>query len=234
MPYYVLDLSMLEPCLICQPGRHVLRPASLALQAAGLSQVGTVRAKGFANQGGPSRPQQLQAMNFSCEVHRVGYTCLSSQHCTTDSAANVLVVTAAAACPFQQLGGNVSLALLLTVTTNILGIVTMPFILPHIAKAAALSAPTAAAAGASAACQSAAAHVVLEPVPLMLQLCQTILVPTMLGASVRGLIPGAADVIDKHKKLLSCINAGLLASVPWMQVGHMVPAGLGSPNPKPP
>jgi hypothetical protein len=30
----------------------------------------------------------------------------------------------------------------------------------------------------------------LEPLPLMLQLCQTILLPTLLGAAVRGFIPG--------------------------------------------
>lgn len=100
-----------------------------------------------------------------------------------------------------------SLALLLTVTSNILGIFTMPFILPHIAQAAALTGPSA-----------TTAQVVLEPLPLMLQLCQTILVPTLLGASIRGLIPGAAAAIDRHKKSLSYINAGLLASVPWMQV----------------
>jgi sodium/bile acid cotransporter 7 len=115
----------------------------------------------------------------------------------------------------------VSLALLLTVTTNILGIFTMPFILPHMARAAALTTPAAAAAAAAAAAgPSAAATVTLEPLPLMLQLCQTILVPTMLGASIRCLVPGAAAAIDRNKKILSYINAGLLASVPWMQVGQ--------------
>jgi sodium/bile acid cotransporter 7 len=130
-------------------------------------------------------------------------------------------VAAAFLC-LQQLGGNVSLALLLTVTTNILGIFTMPFILPHMANAAALTPPAAAAA--------AAAIVTLEPLPLMLQLCQTILVPTMLGASVRGLVPGAAAAIDRNKKMLSYINAGLLASVPWMQVGQVACYVV---NPKP-
>lgn len=116
----------------------------------------------------------------------------------------------------QQLGGNVSLALLLTVTTNILGIFTMPFILPHIAHASQLTVPSAAAAAGSAA--GAAPTVMLEPLSLMLQLGQTILVPTLLGASVRGLVPGAAAAIDSNRKALSYINAGLLASVPWMQI----------------
>lgn len=91
----------------------------------------------------------------------------------------------------------------------------MPFILPHIAHASSLTAPSTAGAAAA----GAAAAVTLEPLSLMLQLCQTILVPTLLGASVRGLVPGAAAAIDANKRALSYINAGLLASVPWMQVG---------------
>lgn len=73
-----------------------------------------------------------------------------------------------------------SLALLLTVTSNILGIFTMPFILPHVVAAAALG-----AAGSS---SSTAA--MLEPLALMGQLCQTILLPTFIGASIRMLVPG--------------------------------------------
>jgi hypothetical protein len=85
--------------------------------------------------------------------------------------------------PTQQLGGNVSLALLLTVASNILGIFTMPFVLPHVVAASGVQ-------GAAVA-QGAAAAGMLEPLPLMLQLCQTILVPTLIGASIRGFIPGA-------------------------------------------
>jgi sodium/bile acid cotransporter 7 len=81
----------------------------------------------------------------------------------------------------QQLGGNVSLALLLTVSSNILGIFTMPFILPHILAAA----PIATAAG-----LQGGGGAVLEPLPLLLQLCKTILVPTMIGAAIRGFVPG--------------------------------------------
>lgn len=108
----------------------------------------------------------------------------------------------------QQLGGNVSLALLLTVTSNILGIFTMPFLLPHILAAA----PIAAGSGA------AAAGPVLEPLPLLVQLVQTILLPTLLGAAIRGFVPGAAAFIDARRKLMSYISAALLALVPWMQI----------------
>jgi sodium/bile acid cotransporter 7 len=80
----------------------------------------------------------------------------------------------------QQLGGNVSLALLLTVSSNILGIFTMPFILPHIIAAAG---PLTAAGG-------LAGGAALDPLPLLVQLCKTILVPTMIGATIRGFVPG--------------------------------------------
>lgn len=70
------------------------------------------------------------------------------------------------------------MALLLTVSSNILGIFTMPFILPHLLAAA----PLATVAGLQGA--------VLEPLPLLLQLCKTILLPTMIGAAIRGFVPG--------------------------------------------
>lgn len=94
--------------------------------------------------------------------------------------------------PLQQLGGNVSLALLLTVSSNILGIFTMPFILPHI-----LAAAPAAAVGASPGLSAGAA--VLQPLPLLLQLCKTILVPTLVGASIRGFLPGGEQLKRRTK-----------------------------------
>jgi len=63
----------------------------------------------------------------------------------------------------QQLGANVPLALLLTVSSNILGIFTMPFLIAGILAAA----PEAAAAAAAAETTAS-----LEPVPLLLQLWQ--------------------------------------------------------------
>ncbi|GBF96502.1 hypothetical protein Rsub_09844 [Raphidocelis subcapitata] len=108
----------------------------------------------------------------------------------------------------QQLGGNVSLALLLTVASNILGIFTMPFVLPHVMAAASIAPQAAAGAGAA----------VLEPLPFMMQLCQTILLPTAIGACIRGFVPGAAAAIDARRKLMSYLNAAMLASVPWMQI----------------
>jgi sodium/bile acid cotransporter 7 len=92
-------------------------------------------------------------------------------------------------CWCQQLGANVSLALLLTVSSNILGIFTMPFILPCILAAAPPATVAASTAGPAA---------VLEPLPLLWQLCQTILLPTLIGASVRGFVPGEITPNGKY------------------------------------
>lgn len=73
----------------------------------------------------------------------------------------------------QQIGGNVALALLLTVASNMLGVFTMPFMLP------ALLGP---ALGGGA--------VGLEPLPLLVKLIKSILLPTLAGAAVRSLVPG--------------------------------------------
>ncbi|KIZ05282.1 hypothetical protein MNEG_2671 [Monoraphidium neglectum] len=104
----------------------------------------------------------------------------------------------------QQIGGNVALALLLTVSTNMLGVFTMPFTLP------ALLGP------------ALAGSVRLEPLPLLVKLVKTILVPSLVGASIRAFVPGAAAFVDARKKYLTYSNALLLALVPWTQISKAV------------
>ena len=76
----------------------------------------------------------------------------------------------------QAVGGNTALALLLTVGTNLAGIFTMPFVLCWLLDT-----------GSSA--------VALSPGPLLRSLVKTILVPLLVGAGSRALIPG------EHKSL---------------------------------
>ena len=90
-----------------------------------------------------------------------------------------------------------SLALLLTITSNIIGIFTMPFVLPHIVAASSLDLGAAGAAAAGAQ--------MLEPLPLMFQLCQTILVPTAIGASIRAFVPGGFVAIALHTMYSYCV-----------------------------
>jgi sodium/bile acid cotransporter 7 len=71
----------------------------------------------------------------------------------------------------QAVGGNVALALLLTLCSNMIGIFTIPFILPAVLGAE-------------------AGAVALSPWPLLQQLVQCILVPIIAGACCRAFIPG--------------------------------------------
>jgi sodium/bile acid cotransporter 7 len=103
----------------------------------------------------------------------------------------------------QAVGGNTALALLLTILTNVLGIFTMPFLL-------------------SALLGSGSGAVRLEPLPLLLQLLRTILLPTIAGACARAFVPGVAGFVDANKKRMSYASAMLLATVPWMQVSKAV------------
>jgi sodium/bile acid cotransporter 7 len=81
-------------------------------------------------------------------------------------------------CPvLQQVGGNVALALLLTVSSNMLGIFTLPFMLSLVLG-------------------TSANGVQLSPWPLLLQLVQTILIPMIVGASMRAYIPG--EFLNSH------------------------------------
>lgn len=72
----------------------------------------------------------------------------------------------------QTVGGNTALALLLTVASNLLGIFTMPFVLCQLLGS------------------TSGAAVTLKPGPLLQNLLKTILVPLLIGASIRAVVPG--------------------------------------------
>eukprot|EP00899_Mesostigma_viride_P021341 jgi/Mesvir1/29208/Mv08626-RA.1 len=95
-------------------------------------------------------------------------------------------------------GANAPLALAVTLLSNLGGIFTMPFV---IAKTVGAGLPVA-----------------LEPIPLLIQLLQCILVPLICAMAARAYIPGVSSWVDKNRKPLSYINSLLLISVPWMQV----------------
>ena len=76
-----------------------------------------------------------------------------------------------AACGLQTVGGNTALALLLTVSSNLLGIFTMPFLLCRLLGAT-------------------GSAVTVQPGPLLANLVKTILLPLLGGAFMRATIPG--------------------------------------------
>ncbi|KAG2483005.1 hypothetical protein HYH03_018086 [Edaphochlamys debaryana] len=122
----------------------------------------------------------------------------------------------------QVLGGNTALALLLTIATNLASVFTLPLLLPWALKATAAIGGF----GAATATASAATAVRLDPVPLLVQLVQCILAPTLLGASARGVFVGLRTWVDANRRTLSVISGALLSLVPWMQVSKAMAQGL--------
>lgn len=98
----------------------------------------------------------------------------------------------------QLVGGNSALALSLTVASNLLGIVTIPFLLSKmVAQGVGVSVP---------------AGQLLKSLTLML------LVPLLLGKGIRNSVNGVAKFVDERRELFSMINSIFLSLVPWMQV----------------
>ncbi|GBF92238.1 sodium metabolite cotransporter, chloroplastic-like [Raphidocelis subcapitata] len=110
----------------------------------------------------------------------------------------------------QAVGGNVAVALLLTVASNLLGVFTMPLLLPRL-----LGDALPAGAG-------------LEALPLLARLATCVLLPTLLAAAARGVVPGLAAAVDdpKSKRALARLAAVLLAAVPWSQAAVAAEGGV--------
>ncbi|XP_027104767.1 probable sodium/metabolite cotransporter BASS4, chloroplastic isoform X1 [Coffea arabica] len=97
-------------------------------------------------------------------------------------------------------GGNSALALAMTVISNLLGILIIPFsISKFIASGVGVSVPTE---------------------QLFRSLFLTLLVPLILGKALRESSEGAANFADQNRKLLSVMSAVLLSLVPWIQVSR--------------
>ncbi|KAL7252692.1 hypothetical protein ACSBR1_007289 [Camellia fascicularis] len=97
-------------------------------------------------------------------------------------------------------GGNSALALAMTVISNLLGILIVPFsISVLIANGVGVSVPTK---------------------QLFRNLVLTLLVPLLLGKVFRESFKGLAVFVDQNHKLFSVISALLLGLVPWIQVSR--------------
>ncbi|XP_012437372.1 probable sodium/metabolite cotransporter BASS4, chloroplastic [Gossypium raimondii] len=100
----------------------------------------------------------------------------------------------------QLAGGNSALALAMTVLSNLLGILIIPFsISKFIAVGVGVYVPTA---------------------QLLKSLVLTLLVPLILGKVLRESSRGLANFVDHNRRLFSKINAVFLSLVPWMQVSR--------------
>ncbi|KAK9912014.1 hypothetical protein M0R45_035888 [Rubus argutus] len=100
----------------------------------------------------------------------------------------------------QLAGANSALALAMTVISNLLGILIVPFsISKFIGDGVGVSVPTK---------------------QLLKSLVLTLLIPLILGKMFRESFKGVADFVDNNRKNLSKISAILLGLVPWMQVSR--------------
>ncbi|XP_021887862.1 probable sodium/metabolite cotransporter BASS4, chloroplastic [Carica papaya] len=100
----------------------------------------------------------------------------------------------------QLAGGNSALALAMTVISNLLGILIVPFsIAKFIADGVGVSVPTK---------------------QLFRSLILTLLIPLVVGKVLRESSKGLADFVDKNSKLFSKISALFLSLVPWIQVSR--------------
>ncbi|CAN6977917.1 unnamed protein product [Brassica rapa subsp. trilocularis] len=97
-------------------------------------------------------------------------------------------------------GGNSALALAVTVASNLLGILTIPFwVSRYIAGGVGVSFPTD---------------------QLFRSLIVTLLVPLIIGKVIRESFKGFANFVDNNRKLFSRMNAICLSLVPWIQVSR--------------
>ncbi|XP_048428619.1 probable sodium/metabolite cotransporter BASS4, chloroplastic isoform X3 [Pyrus x bretschneideri] len=100
----------------------------------------------------------------------------------------------------QLAGANSALALAMTVISNLLGILIVPFsISKFVADGVGVSVPTK---------------------QLFKSLVLTLLIPLILGKICRESFRGVADFVDQNRKLFSKLSAIFLSLVPWIQVSR--------------
>ncbi|XP_019461791.1 PREDICTED: probable sodium/metabolite cotransporter BASS4, chloroplastic isoform X1 [Lupinus angustifolius] len=100
----------------------------------------------------------------------------------------------------QLAGGNSALALAMTVISNLLGILIIPFSITKFV--------------------AAGVGVTLPTKQLFKSLTLTILIPLILGKVIRDSFKGVSDFVDRNRKLFSGLNALFLSLVPLTQVSR--------------
>jgi solute carrier family 10 (sodium/bile acid cotransporter), member 7 len=96
-----------------------------------------------------------------------------------------------------QAKGNVALALMLCVVSNLVGIVTVPFILKGMLSKADTS---------------------INAVSLLIKLAITILVPLVVGKLAQDCVPGVKGKVKAHKTALSLISNASLSIIVWQTI----------------
>ncbi|CAN6452504.1 unnamed protein product [Victoria cruziana] len=98
----------------------------------------------------------------------------------------------------QLVGGNAALALSMTVISNLIGIMIVPFTLSNfLAAGTGVSVPSG---------------------QLFRSLILSLLLPLILGKAIRNSIVGVAKFVDQNRQLFPILSAVLLSLVPWIQI----------------
>jgi solute carrier family 10 (sodium/bile acid cotransporter), member 7 len=124
-------------------------------------------------------------------------------------------------------GGDAALALLLTVSSNLRGVITAPSAVATLLGSSNFIGSISGGAN-GAARATAASALAIDPVPLLRALAVSVAAPLVLGAVLRSLSFGKkkqrwfARVADTNKRKLAYLSAALLAVVPWTQVSRAV------------
>lgn len=103
----------------------------------------------------------------------------------------------------QAVRGNAAVALLLTVTSNLLSVLSVPLLLQ-----CALGPAAGAVAGS------------FSPVAIARSLAWSVLCPLLAGIAYQILVPGVKKWRAENRRTLSYITASLLAFIPWMQISR--------------
>lgn len=96
-----------------------------------------------------------------------------------------------------QCKGNSALALLLTVSTNLLGIVTAPFVLSALLGVGGIN---------------------LSPLPLLGKLCITIIIPLLAGKASRDGIAAVTAFVKRRKLELGLLQQFCVIFIAWMKL----------------
>jgi len=116
-----------------------------------------------------------------------------------------------------QAKGNIALALLLTVTTNIIGVFTMPLFVSssldyYVEKNADLSTNNQTSDSGE-----EEVDIKVDPVPIIIKLIFAILIPLAVGKLLRN-FAGVRTFAQKHGKKMKLLSSFLLAGIVWMKV----------------
>ena len=107
--------------------------------------------------------------------------------------------------------GNVAMALLLTLASNLLGVFTVPFSLSLLLQVS---------------------DVRIDASPLLAKLLMMILLPLLLGKAARDWSPRLRERLKQRKQLVSNGSSLLLCLIPWMKLSQSEAAPRPLPRPR--